>query len=114
LGEDLPLKRDDAAKEATQKRRMARYERVRLLHEQGYSLAQIAATGIYWRINDCGKLCDPTPTTDWGTVNDRPGNANQANAFKSRRRIPTRDHLVVLLVHGEAHPKTIPTTPDLA
>lgn len=27
LGEDLPLKRDDAAKEATQKRRMARYER---------------------------------------------------------------------------------------
>jgi len=43
LGEDLPLKRDDAAKEATQKRRMARYERVRILHEQGYSLAQIAS-----------------------------------------------------------------------
>jgi len=43
VGEDLPLKRDDAAKEATQKRRMARYERVKVLHEQGYSLAQIAA-----------------------------------------------------------------------
>jgi len=43
LGEDLPLKRDDAAKAATQKRRMARYERVKVLHEQGYSLAQIAA-----------------------------------------------------------------------
>jgi transposase len=42
IGEDLPLKRDDAAKAATQKRRMARYERVRVLHEQGYSLAQIA------------------------------------------------------------------------
>lgn len=42
LGKDLPLKRDDAAKEATQKRRMARYEQVKLLHEQGYSLAQIA------------------------------------------------------------------------
>jgi len=33
LGEDLPLKRDDAAKVATQKRRMARYERVKVLHE---------------------------------------------------------------------------------
>jgi len=33
LGEDLPLKRDDAAKVATQKRRMARYERVKALHE---------------------------------------------------------------------------------
>src|SRR5947207_1726014 len=33
LGEDLPLKRDDAAKAATQKRRMARYERVKVLHE---------------------------------------------------------------------------------
>ena len=43
LGEDLPLKRDDAAKASTQKRRMALYERVKLLHEQGYSLAQIAA-----------------------------------------------------------------------
>ena len=43
LGEDLPLKRDDAAKAATQKRRMARYEQVKVLHEQGYSLAQIAA-----------------------------------------------------------------------
>jgi transposase len=43
LGKDLPLKRDDAAKAATQKRRMARYERVKVLHEQGYSLAQIAA-----------------------------------------------------------------------
>jgi transposase len=43
IGEDLPLKRDDAAKAATQKRRMARYERVKVLHEQGYSLAQIAA-----------------------------------------------------------------------
>ena len=43
MGEDLPLKRDDAAKAATQKRRMARYERVKILHEQGYSLAQIAA-----------------------------------------------------------------------
>jgi transposase len=43
LGEDLPLKRDDAAKAATQQRRMARYERVKVLHEQGYSLAQIAA-----------------------------------------------------------------------
>ena len=43
LGEDLPLKRDDAAKAATQKRRMARYERVKVLHEQGYSLAQLAA-----------------------------------------------------------------------
>jgi transposase len=43
LGEDLPLKRDDAAKAATQKRRMARYERVKVLHEQGYSLAQMAA-----------------------------------------------------------------------
>lgn len=42
LGKDLPLKRDDAAKEATQKRRMARYEQVKLLHEQGYSLVQIA------------------------------------------------------------------------
>jgi transposase len=42
-GEDLPLKRDDAAKATTQKRRMARYERVKVLHEQGYSLAQIAA-----------------------------------------------------------------------
>ena len=41
LGEDLPLKRDDAAKAATQKRRMALYERVNVLHEQGYSLAQI-------------------------------------------------------------------------
>ena len=43
MGEDLPLKRDDAAKAATQKRRMARHERVKVLHEQGYSLAQIAA-----------------------------------------------------------------------
>ena len=43
LGEDLPLKRDDAAKAATQKRRMALYERVKVLHEQGYSLAQMAA-----------------------------------------------------------------------
>ncbi len=42
VGGDLPLKRDDAAKVATQKRRMARYERVRILHEQGYSLAQVA------------------------------------------------------------------------
>lgn len=42
-GEDLPLKRDDAAKAATQKRRMALYERVKVLHEQGYSLAQIGA-----------------------------------------------------------------------
>jgi hypothetical protein len=44
LGADLPLKRDDAAKVATQKRRRARYERVKVLHEQGYSLAQIAAS----------------------------------------------------------------------
>lgn len=43
MGEDLPLKRDDAAKAETQKRRMALYERVKVLHEQGYSLAQIAA-----------------------------------------------------------------------
>lgn len=43
MGEDLPLKRDDAAKAATQKRRMALYERVKVLNAQGYSLAQIAA-----------------------------------------------------------------------
>ena len=43
IGEELPLKRDDAAKAATQKRRMALHERVKVLHEQGYSLAQIAA-----------------------------------------------------------------------
>lgn len=43
IGEDLPLKREDAAKAATQKRRMALYERVNVLNEQGYSLAQIAA-----------------------------------------------------------------------
>lgn len=43
MGKDLPLKRDDAAKEATQKRRMALHERVNVLHEQGYSLAHIAA-----------------------------------------------------------------------
>lgn len=43
MGEDLPLKRDDAVKAATQKRRIAQYERVKILHEQGYSLAQIAA-----------------------------------------------------------------------
>src|SRR5579859_1506381 len=43
LGEDLPLKRDDAAKAETRKRRMALYERIKVLHEQGYSLAQIAS-----------------------------------------------------------------------
>jgi len=43
LGEDLPLKRDDAAKVATQQRRMARYERMKVLHEQDCSRAQIAA-----------------------------------------------------------------------
>ncbi len=43
MGKDLPLKRDDAAKVATQKRRMALHERMKILHEQGYSLAQIAA-----------------------------------------------------------------------
>ncbi|MBA3823478.1 MAG: transposase [Ktedonobacterales bacterium] len=42
LGVDLRLKRDDAAKAATQQRRMARFERVNVQHEQGYNPAQIA------------------------------------------------------------------------
>jgi transposase len=115
LGEELPLKRDDAAKAATQKRRRAQYERLKVLHEQGYRLAQIAAyLGMKHETVQKYLMEPPRPSVykpRHGKLTRYKPYIHQRFFQESRRRIPKRDRLVVLLARGPAHPHTTRATP---